>query len=379
MLDRMAADLSALRDTDQLRNLTIPSGIPLSSNDYLGLAANPRLRQAIARAVTEDDRVASTGSRLLSGNHSRWEELEAHFAEFVGTGAALYFSSGYAANIGLLTSVLRPEDTVFSDAANHASLVDGIRLSRAKKVIFPHLDLNYLEDALRGDNATGRKLIVVEAIFSMDGDHAPLPNLIALCDRFGAYLIVDEAHSTGVEGIAGRGCSDSIRSSDRILATIHTCGKAMASMGAFVAGSRTLRDFLINHARSFIFSTALPPYCAAHLREALPLVREADAARAHLRKLGDHLRDQMRVSGLDCAASDSQIVPLILGPNDIALRVASAVSSAGFSIRAIRPPTVPSGSARLRFSLNANLAMNDIETLVRVLTEAVRESEVVRE
>jgi 8-amino-7-oxononanoate synthase len=379
MLDRMAADLSALRDTDQLRNLTISSGIPLSSNDYLGLAADPRLRQAIARAAAEDDRVASTGSRLLSGNHSRWEGLEAHFAEFVRTDAALYFSSGYAANIGLLTSVLRPEDTVFSDAANHASLVDGIRLSRAKKVIFPHLDLNYLEDALRADNATGRKLIVVEAIFSMDGDHAPLPNLIALCDRFGAYLIIDEAHSTGVEGIAGRGCSDSIRSSDRILATIHTCGKAMVSMGAFVAGSRTLCDFLINHARSFIFSTALPPYCAAHIREALALVREADAGRAHLRKLGDHLRDQMRASGLDCAGSDSQIVPLILGPNDIALRVASAVSSAGFSIRAIRPPTVPSGSARLRFSLNANLAMNDIETLIRVLSEAVRESEVVRE
>src|ERR1700733_4512279 len=186
MLDRMAADLAALRDADQFRELAIPPGIQLASNDYLGLSTHPRLREAIVRAVEEDQRLASTGSRLLSGNHERWERLESEFAEFAGADAALYFSSGYAANTGLLSSILQPDDTVFSDASNHASLIDGIRLSNARKVIFPHLDLGYLEDALRRDPGTGRMVVVVESIFSMDGDRTPLVDLTALCGRFGA-------------------------------------------------------------------------------------------------------------------------------------------------------------------------------------------------
>jgi len=189
---------------------------------------------------------------------------------------------------------------------------------------------------------------------------------------------VDEAHSTGVEGVAGRGCAAPFRASDRILATVHTCGKALASMGAFVAGSWTLREFLINHARTFIFSTALPPYCAAQIREALALAAEADAERTHLRQLGNRLREGIRAAGLDTAGSDSQIVPLILGSNEAALRAASAVSAAGFAIRAIRPPTVPAGSSRLRFSLNAGLTPDDIDRLVDVVA-AVREPEVVGE
>src|SRR5438128_11596795 len=182
MLDRMAAELARLRDADQFRELASPAGIQLGSNDYLGLSAHPQLREAIARAVAEDDRVASTGSRLLSGNHERWDRLESEFAEFLGVEAAVYFSSGYAANIGLLSSVLQSEDTVFSDASNHASLIDGIRLSGARKVIFPHLDLTYLEGALRRETGTGRKVIVVESIFSMDGDRAPLADMIALSE-----------------------------------------------------------------------------------------------------------------------------------------------------------------------------------------------------
>ena len=256
MLDRMAKDLAALRAADQHRDLAIPDGIQLNSNDYLGLSTHPRLKAAIQSALEQDDRVGSTGSRLLSGNHERWQSLEAEFAKLVGAAASLYFPSGYAANIGLLSSVLGPGDTVFSDAANHASLIDGIRLSRARKVIFPHRDLNYLEDAMRRENSTaGEKVVVVESIFSMEGDRAPIDELINLCGRHAAWLIVDEAHSTGVD--------DPFRRADRLLATVHTCGKALASMGAFVAGSSTLRDFLINRARTFIFTTALPPYCAA--------------------------------------------------------------------------------------------------------------------
>ena len=376
MLDRMAAVLSALREADQYRGLTTSSGIPLGSNDYLGLATHPRLKQAIQHAVEEDLRVASTGSRLLSGNHERWEQLESEFASWVEAEEAVYFPSGYAANIGLLSSVLTRDDTVFSDAANHASLIDGIRLSRAKRVVFPHGDLNFIEDALRRDSGTGKRVIVVESIFSMEGDHAPLADLVALCETFDAYLIVDEAHSTAVEGIAGRGPIHVLVRSERVLATVHPCGKALASMGAFIAGSKTLREFLINHSRTFIFSTALPPYCAAHVSEALSLARRAHQERTHLHQLSEYLNRGLRAAGFDTGRSDSQIVPVILGTNDAAIRFAAALSEAGFAVRPIRPPTVPAGSSRLRLSLNASLSMENLDTVLNTL-RAVRESEAV--
>ena len=375
MLDRLAAELAALRSAHQLRDLGLPKGIQLGSNDYLGLSTHPRLKEAIVRAVQEDERVASTGSRLLSGNHTRWEELEEEFADFAGAEAALYFSTGYAANIGLLSSVLKPEDTVFSDASNHASLIDGIRLSQARKVIFPHLDLTFLEDALRGVTGASRKIIVVESIFSMDGDRAPLRELTGLCERFGAFLIVDEAHAVGVEGPQGRGLAEQ---SDCVLATVHTCGKALASMGAFVAGPRILRDYLINCARTFIFSTALPPYCAAHVREAVALVRAADLERKYLHALSSYFKQRMAAEGFDTGRSDSQIIPLILGSTKKAICVAAALAKAGFALRPIRPPTVPVGTSRLRLSLNAGLSKSDADAFVRALA-AQRETEPVGE
>jgi len=374
MLDRLAESLRALRTTDQLRDLTIPSGIQLGSNDYLGLSTHPSMKAAILRALEEDDRVCSTGSRLLSGNHERWEKLETAFARFVGAEAALYFPSGYAANIGLLNSILKPDDVVFSDAANHASLVDGMRLSPARparKVIFPHLDIDYLERALqRHTPHAGETFIVVESIFSMEGDRAALGDLLTLAERYGAWLIVDEAHSTGVDR--------PVRRADRLLATVHTCGKALASMGAFIAGSRTLCDFLINHARTFIFTTALPPYCAAHVQEAMILAAGADSARKHLSDLSRHARERMRTLGFDTGRSDSQIIPLVLGSNETAMRFANALSSAGFAVRAIRPPSVPPGTSRIRISLNANLSIADVDSFLHALVEA-REAEVVRE
>jgi 8-amino-7-oxononanoate synthase len=366
----MAADLAALRTAGQFRQLAVPRGIDLSSNDYLGLSGHPRLKEAIARALEEDARVASTGSRLLTGNHERWEQVEAEYAEFMGVEGALYFPSGYAANLGLLSSVLKAGDTVFSDAANHASLIDGIRLSRAGKVIFPHLDLGYLEDALRLNTSSGQKVIVVESIFSMEGDRAPLGSLIELCDRFGAYLVVDEAHAVGVEGPSGRGLTADIEGRQRLLAVVHTCGKALASAGAFVTGSGTLRQFLINHARTFIFTTALPPYCAAQVREAVALAGAADAQRDHLRRLCSYLRDRMGRAGFDTARSDSQIIPIMLGSNQTALRFASALSGSGFSIRAIRPPTVPAGTARLRVSVNAGISTAELDAFVTAMIAA---------
>ncbi|PYS20484.1 MAG: 8-amino-7-oxononanoate synthase [Acidobacteria bacterium] len=375
---RMAADLEALRERNQFRELASPPGIQLSSNDYLGLSSHPGLKDAIARALEEDDRVSSTGSRLLSGNSERWEQLEQRFAEFVGTEAALYFPSGYAANIGLLSSILKDGDTVFSDSANHASLIDGIRLSRANRVIFPHADLGYLEESLRRTRGKGEKIIVVESVFSMDGDRAPLRELITLCERHGATLIVDEAHAIGVEGLGGRGLVHAIREGDHVLATVHTCGKALASMGAFVAGSRTLRDYLINHARTFIFTTALPPYCAAQIQEALSLSITADADRDHLCELSRHLRKRLKEAEFETPRSNSQIIPLILGSNDAAVRFAAAMNAAGFAVRAIRPPSVPAGTSRLRLSLHSKLSFADMDAFTEALV-AVRESEVVPE
>jgi len=371
MLERMSAALSGLREADQFRDLAAPVGIPLSSNDYLGLASHAQLKEAVVRALTEDARAASTGSRLLSGHHPRWDRLESEFAEFVGAEAALYFPSGYSANVGLLSAILKPEDTVFSDASNHASLIDGIRLSRANRVIFPHGEIDSLEDALRQDTGRGEKVIVVESIFSMEGDRPPLTDLLSLCERYDAFLIVDEAHATGVEGVGGRGLIHQAGRPARVLATIHTCGKAFAAMGAFVAGSRTLREFLINHARPFIFTTALPPYCAAQVSEAIQLVRHADNERDRLRRLSVYLRERMQAAGLSPGRSDSQIIPLILGSNEKALRVASSLSASGFAVRAIRPPTVPAGSARLRFSLSATLSMADLDALMDALARGL--------
>jgi 8-amino-7-oxononanoate synthase len=369
MLDRLANELSALRAADQLRDLANPSGIQLGSNDYLGLSTHPRLKSAVIRALEEDDRFCSTGSRLLTGNHERWDRLESEFAAFVRAEAALYFPTGYAANIGLLGSVLKAGDTVFSDAANHASIIDGIRLSHARRVIVPHLDLDYFERELKQPSSkAGEKFIVVERIFSMDGDRAPLSELIGLCKTYGAWLIVDEAHSTGVD--------DAIERPDCVLATVHTCGKALASMGAFVASSRILRDFLINRARTFIFTTGLPPYCAAHVHEAMLLAAAADVRRKHLEELGEYLRKNMQSMGFNTGRSQSQIIPLVLGSNDTVLRFASVLTAAGFSVSAIRPPTVPVGTSRLRISLNANLSIPDIDRFLNALV-AARELEVV--
>src|SRR5262245_8005234 len=246
MRKRLEDELAALREQDQFRELSVPVGIDLGSNDYLGLSSDPRLKDAIIRAVNEGGRIASTGSRLLSGNSERWEALEAEFAEFVGAEAAVYFPSGYAANLGLLTSILKRTDTVFSDSSNHASINDGIRLSFARKVVFPHLDLEYLESSMKRTTG-GQRVVVLESLFSMEGDRAPLHDLLALCSRYDAALIVDEAHSVGVDGQEGSGMIADLGRSETVLASIHTCGKALAAMGAFVAGSRTLRDFLVNH------------------------------------------------------------------------------------------------------------------------------------
>ena len=368
---RMGRELESLREKSQYRTLEIPPGIDLCSNDYLGLATDSRLKQAVAEALARGSAVGSTGSRLLSGNSREWEDLESEFASFAGTEAALYFGAGYSANIGLFTSVLKPGDIVFSDALNHASLIDGIRLSGATKVIYPHCDLQFLDKALRGHaNSPGTKVIVTESLFSMEGDIAPLREMADLAREHGADLVIDEAHAIGTYGPQGRGVAAQLGIEREMLAIVHTCGKALASAGAFVCGSRMLRDYLINRARTFIFSTAMPPYFAAQIAAALKVAAVAEPARAHLRGISQALREGLGVAGINCGTSGSHIVPAIYGTNEATLHVASELQREGFAVRAIRPPTVPPRAARLRISLTSKISLQDVERLVAAMASA---------
>lgn len=368
---RIARELNSLREISQFRTLDVADGIDLSSNDYLGLAHDSRLKAAVAESVARAKRVGGTGSRLLSGNAREWEDLEAQFAEFAGTEAALYFGSGYAANIGLLSSLLRPADVVFSDERNHASLIDGLRLSGATKVIFPHRDMASIENALRQHaDGAGARMIVTESVFSMEGDVAPLKEMLRIANAHRAALVVDEAHATGVCGPQGRGVAAELGIEREALAIVHTCGKALASAGAFVCGGRALKDFLINRARTFIFSTAMPPYFAVQIRAALELARAADAERAHLREIAEELRASLTHAGLHCGASSTHILPVILGGNEAALHVATELQRAGFAAKAIRPPTVPPGTARIRISLTSRITTEQVRRLADALRAA---------
>jgi 8-amino-7-oxononanoate synthase len=370
----MADDLDLLRQKSQFRTLEIANGVNLCSNDYLALATDPRLREAVMEAVARAERLGSTGSRLLSGNAREWEEAESGFARFVGSEAALYFGSGYAANVGLLSSILKPGDTVFSDALNHASLIDGIRLSGAAKIIYPHCDLQFLEQVLRErKNSSGAKVIVTESVFSMEGDVAPIGALVRLAKEYGAELVVDEAHAMGVRGPSGRGITVEHGCEREVLAIVCTCGKALASVGAFVCGGRTLIEYLVNHSRTFVFSTAMPPYMAGQIRAAVELAREADGKRAHLQEIAAALRKSLASMGIDFGASTTHIVPVFLGSNEMALHVAAHLEAKGFSARAIRPPTVPEGTARIRLSLNSNISLENVRDIAAVI-DAARQS-----
>ncbi len=362
--------LRSLEARDQRRSLAEVRGVNLCSNDYLGLAGSEALRTAVLDAVREVPRVGGTGSRLLSGHSRVWEEIEQEFAEFAGTEAALYFGSGYAANVGLLTSILSGNDVVFSDELNHASLIDGIRLSRACKVIYGHLDLNTLEAGLRAhanEPVAGRRFVVTESVFSMDGDVAPLAEMRTLCERYGAGLILDEAHATGVHGPSGRGSAVGTGVAADAVGVTHTCGKALASAGAFVCGSAALREHLINHARTFIFSTAMPPYMARQIRAALRIARRMDVQRTALLARSRRLAAGLRAQGFDTAHSSTQIVPVVIGGNEEALAAAGFLQAEGFAVRAIRPPTVKEGRARLRLSVTCAIAAGELERLENCL------------
>jgi 8-amino-7-oxononanoate synthase len=367
--EKLGKGLRALEQQHQRRGLAEIQGTNFCSNDYLGLAVHPALREAVMRAVQKTSKIGGTGSRLLSGQTEGWTELEAEFAQFAGTEAALFFGSGYAANMGLLAALVGPGDVVYSDVLNHASLIDGMRLSGARKVIYPHLDLGALEESLRQDaGAPWRRLIITESVFSMNGDVAPLEEMAALAQKYGAAMVVDEAHATGVHGPEGRGLVVENRIFEHVLATIHTCGKALASAGAFVCGPAVLKEHLVNHARTFLYSTALPPYFAEQIQAALRLAKSMETERQGLLKRAGAMIRALQKEEFDTAGSASQIVPVVLGNNEDTLKAAAHLQHEGFAVRGIRPPTVPAGGARLRLSLTALIGEQELHRLVRCLT-----------
>jgi 8-amino-7-oxononanoate synthase len=360
--DRIRRSLAGLDAQGLRRRLRPPEGIDLCSNDYLGLAAHPLIRERMARAVLQGG-AGSTGSRLLRGEREAFQRVEQRFAKFKNAERALYFSSGYLANLGVLSTFAQAGDVIFSDALNHASLIDGARLSRARRVIYPHGDLDTLAKLL-GEEA-GQKFVVTESLFSMDGDFAPLAAYAQLCRETGAALIVDEAHATGIYGERGSGCIEQLGADDGVFLSINTAGKALGVAGAFVCGPEWAIEYLVQRARPFIFSTAAPPAVAAAIDAALDVIQNEPERRERLKVLTARLRTRLGLG------AGSQIVPLILGENERALAAAEALQKEGFDVRAIRPPTVPAGTARLRISINAGLTEHQLDRFAEVLQSAV--------
>lgn len=438
LADRIQSYLLTLKKEGLQRSLRPPQGIDLCSNDYLALSSHAEIKERMAAAVLSEG-CGSTASRLLRGERTAFHNIERRFAHFKNCEASLYFSSGYNANVGTLSTILAQGDVVFSDELNHASLIDGIRLSSAQRIIFPHCDLKSLKKLLSETPCAGEKFLVTESLFSMDGDEAPLAKYAELCSTYNTHLIVDEAHAVGIFGATGSGLIEEANIQSETLCSLNMAGKALGVSGAFVAGPQWLIDFLIQRARSFIFSTAPPPAVAAAIDAALDIIEREPQRRAKLLTISKSLRqalsncfsenslinknslvnenslinDSLNDSSNNsnnnsnnnlnnnlvsnptynsannlinnsidistknlvnntCALSDgrSQIIPIIVGENERAVRLAEIMVQAGFDVRAIRPPTVPVGSARLRISVNINLDQATMDRFVATLKRA---------
>jgi 8-amino-7-oxononanoate synthase len=343
----------------------------LCSNNYLGLADHPRLRRAAADAALRLGTSAGA-SRLISGSMAIHTELESHLASFKGTEAALLFGSGYLANTGTIAALAGRGEVVFSDELNHASIIDGCRLAGAETFVYRHTDSEHLAWGLR--RAKGRAaLIVTDGVFSMDGDIAPLTELAGLARRHRCRLLVDEAHATGCIGPGGRGSVAAAGVTEEVDLIVGTLGKALGGYGAYVCGSREMVDFLVNSARPFIFSTAPPPPAVAAASAALDLLEERPRRVERLGANAAALRDGMRAEGLEPVGSDTQIVPLVIGEADDAMALCERLIAEGLFAQAIRPPTVPPGTCRLRLTAMATHRIGDLRRAARQIGAAVRD------
>jgi glycine C-acetyltransferase/8-amino-7-oxononanoate synthase len=340
----------------------------LCSNNYLGLADHPRVREAAADAAMRWGAGAGA-SRLVSGNMTLHRRLEDRLATFKGTQSALLFGSGYLANLGVIPALSRKGEIVFSDELNHASIIDGCRLSGAETFVYRHCDLDHLAWGLR--NADGRgALIVTDGVFSMDGDVAPLEEIVELARRHDVRVIVDDAHGTGTLGPGGRGAVAEAGLEGEVDVTVGTLGKALGSYGAFVACDHAMTRHLVNSARPLIFSTGLPPAAAAAAMAALELLQEQPRRVERLSENADTLRDELAREGFDVSGSETQIVPLIVGDAGLAMRICEAALERGVFAQAIRPPTVPEGTSRLRLAVMASHTRSELREAARTLAQA---------
>ncbi len=360
--------LAALDEAGRLRRLEPRTGRDFSSNDYLGLAGDPIIARAVAEAASRGVPVGSGGSRLLRGNAPEHEALEEKAARFFGSEAALFFSSGFLANMALFATLPQNGDLVVADALVHASAHEGLRRARADHVFAAHNNIDSFADAIhkwRAGGGRGRVWLAFETLYSMDGDFAPVDALAALAQAEEGWLLIDEAHATGVFGPGGRGLAAHLEGAENVI-SLHTCGKALGVEGALVCAPRVVVDFLINRARPFIFSTAPSPLMAVAVTATLDRIAEADDLRERLHRLRDHAGG---VLGIPAPAS--QIVPIILGDERRTMAVAEALRRMGFDVRGIRPPTVPQGTSRLRISLTLNVSPSDVDALAAALAEAL--------
>ena len=344
--------------------------VSFASNDYLGLAADPRVVEAACAGAARFG-VGAGASHLLYGHSRTHHDLEEMLARFVGYPRALLFSTGYMANIGTVTALCGRDDEIFADKLNHASLNDAMQLSRARFRRYPHVDLDALERALATSGAR-RKLVITDAVFSMDGDIAPVPQLIELCERYDAWLLLDDAHGFGVLGSHGAGTLSHFGVQAERVVYMGTLGKAAGVFGAFVAAHAVIIDYLVNRARPYIYTTAMPAMLAAALAESLDIVRSDDSRRAHLFRLIELLRKGIAVEGGSLLSSQTAIQPLVIGDAAEAVRLARSLAERGLLVPAIRPPTVPQGSSRLRISLSAAHRMEDVERLLAALSASMR-------
>ncbi len=348
--------------------------IVLCSSNYLGLANHPRLKTA---AIEATDRlgVCSAASRLIAGNNELYRMLEERLAAFKGRGAALVYSTGYMANLGVISALVKEGDVVYTDALSHASIIDGCRLSRAAVKIFPHNDLDALKDLLKSDKGFRRKLIVVDGVYSMEGDLAPLPDLTKLAKSYDALLMLDDAHGTGVLGEEGGGTSEhfGLKGSDAVDIEIGTLGKALGSFGAYVVGSRDLREYLINRSRSFIFTCALAPSALAAAIAALEVLQQEPGHRQRLWANVRHFRESLHRLGLSTEPSVTHILPVMTYERQRTMELCERLLELGIFCQGIRPPTVPPGTSRLRFTVTAEHTRADLDQALGAIEKSFRE------
>ena len=340
------------------------------SNDYLGLANRPELIAAMQQAAA-DSGVGSGASNLITGHHRYHDNLEKQLARFVDMPAALLFSTGYMANIGVLGALMGRGDAIFADKLNHACLNDGAYFSYADFHRYPHNDVQALEKLLQASKAR-HKMIAADAVFSMDGDIAPIAEYLALCEKYDAYLYLDDAHGFGVLGEHGQGSLNHLKIKSPRIIMMATLGKAAGVAGAFVAGEQVVIDYLIQKAKSYVYSTPAPPALSATLSASVKLIEQGDDLRTNLNALIAYLKENLKLKQWKLLASDTAIQPLIIGGNKEALAVSEYLQTHGILVPAIRPPTVPAGTARLRISLSAAHSLDDVKQLIAAIHQAER-------